>query len=80
MLKGRISCILFLILPFWFLGKEKYRDKSWTRSQQGLPYATIQIQGENIGVSSDEYGYFRLETNAEKPVLVIQFMGFETEK
>lgn len=79
-MKGRISCILFLILPVLVFGQREISGQIVDESQQGLPYATIQIQGENKGVSSDEYGYFRLETNAEKPVLVIQFMGFETRK
>ena len=49
-------------------------------SQKPIPYASIWIENENIGVTSEENGAFEINANDKNKTLLFSAMGYEKKK
>jgi Family of unknown function (DUF5686)/CarboxypepD_reg-like domain len=50
-----------------------------SQTKEPIEYATIQFGGGSMGVSTDQYGRFLLESTTAKTSLKISFVGYETQ-
>lgn len=49
------------------------------KKENPIPYVNIWVEGEDIGTTSDEKGFFRINTSEDK-MLVFSSVGFEVKK
>ncbi|MDQ6477422.1 carboxypeptidase-like regulatory domain-containing protein [Dyadobacter sp. LHD-138] len=83
-LLGRVPKIGFLLL---FVSLNAYAQTRHIAGrildvqQQAIPFASIQIEGENNGTVTNEQGYFNLVIrNLENRILVVSSLGYKTNK
>src|SRR5436190_8500005 len=52
-----------------------------SRDGQGLPGATVQLQGSNVNAITDETGWYRLEkVAAGEQVLLVRYLGYQEKQ
>ena len=73
-----IGCILFSLVAF---GQQQIDGRVLDKSGEGIPGASVYLQGTYDGTFTDSLGRFRFKTQrTDTQQLIIEFMGFRTEQ
>lgn len=51
-----------------------------SKTNQGVPFASIEVKGKNSGVMCDEKGHFSIDIKDKNDILVIRRLGYSTKK
>ena len=77
------TIIYLLLLPLFTSAQPAYKGTVIAaKDHQPIPFASVGLIKENIGINADENGYFELNTTHPQPndSLVISSVGFVTQK
>jgi hypothetical protein len=75
--------ISILLFPFFAVSQTTLRGNIFNKtSSDKIPYATVGLMKENIGINTDENGYFILKSKSSKlnDTLIVSSVGFVTQK
>lgn len=77
----KIGFLLFLVSLNAYAQTRHIAGRILDVQQQSIPFASIQIEGENNGTVTNEQGYFNLVIrNLENRILVVSSLGYKTNK
>lgn len=71
------ACLLGLV-PLNILGHHIIKGKVLDENKSPLPGATVLVKGSTEGTSTDDWGYFTLETELTSGKLIVSYIGFAT--
>jgi len=77
---SKLFAFLLYFLPLGLVAQNSINGRVIDVRGKGLPYATVILESGQQGVSTDENGYFELETLHTQDLLNVYFMGFESQK
>jgi len=82
--KGRTMSLMVLLSMFWGVSQAQTRVLSGTVKDQSsgetLPGVNIQVKGTTTGTITDPEGKFEMALQSGNEVLVISFVGFESQE
>ena len=81
-MKKTILISLMLLLQVVCFGKEILLQGEIidSKTNQGVPFASIEVKGKNSGVMCDEKGHFSIGINNKNETLIIRSLGYTTRK
>jgi len=74
-LAGCLACPVFAQSPELTSVRGKVID---ARSEDGLPYASVQFEGEQLGARTDINGNFYLESAGKPKKVLVSYVGYQT--
>lgn len=81
-MKKTILISLMILLQVVCFGKEILLQGEIidSKTNQGVPFASIEVKGKNSGVICDEKGHFSIGIKDKDEILVIRRLGYTTKK
>lgn len=81
-MKKTILISLMILLQVVCFGKEILLQGEIidSKTNQGVPFASIEVKGKNSGVMCDEKGHFSIDIKDKNDILVIRRLGYSTKK
>jgi hypothetical protein len=83
MLKFRILCIAFIVVPLFCVSQNTQELLCRiidTKTSEPVVFASVAIKNQNVGVISDDTGSFRLPITyrSDKIIIIISCIGYKT--
>ncbi len=78
-MKFKLSIVIFLI-SFFAKAQLTIKGKIVDEFNNPMPFVNVFLKGTTIGVTTDDEGFFNIQTEKDRGVLNISSVGFESQK
>lgn len=79
-MKNLIKIVLFLLIPIASFAQRTINGNVYNEQNKTLPGATVKVKNTTRSTITDENGFFKLDIPKGKNVIVVSYIGFETQE